>query len=107
MSSSPDLLCRNTRRAIASTFRPPHYARNDYARNDAACENLQSRPKPIVACANPGLIQIKHRQGGIVLPCEGIMPAQRLAVSSRPGSISHVRSRRLFGRRASSRRASD
>src|SRR5438477_11893616 len=74
MSSSPDLLCRNTRRAIASTFRPPHYARNDYARNDAACENLQSRPKPIVACANPGLIQIKHRQGGIVLPCEGIMP---------------------------------
>jgi hypothetical protein len=36
------------------------------------------------------LIQIKHRHGEIVLSCGRTMPAKQLAVSSRPGTISHV-----------------
>jgi GNAT superfamily N-acetyltransferase len=68
----------------------PHYTRNDHARNDAACENLHSHPGTIGACANPGLIQIKHRHGEIILSWEGTMPAEQLAVSSRAGTISHV-----------------
>jgi RimJ/RimL family protein N-acetyltransferase len=32
------------------------------------------------------LIQIKHRHGEIILSCEGTMPAEQLAVSSRPGT---------------------
>jgi hypothetical protein len=68
----------------------PHYTRNDHAPNDAPCQNLHSHPEPIVACANPGLIQIKHRRGEIILSCEDTMPAEQLAVSSRPGTISDV-----------------
>jgi hypothetical protein len=55
--------------------------------------NLYSHPGPIVAWANPGLIQIKHRHGEIILSCGDTTSAEQLAVSSRPGTISHVWSR--------------
>src|ERR1700735_77966 len=70
MTSSPDLICRNTRRAMFQ------YPARRMTRATTTCETMRHErtsiriPELLSLAQTPDLVQIKHRHGEIVLSYE-------------------------------------